>query len=94
MLVDSLSSSGRKPLAPEVARLRAIKSEAEQEVMRAAADISGRSHAKVSRYVTSWITLRTLHVGDRPCALLVPVYRRGNWLHTLSTFARFQVRNG
>ncbi|KAG5642619.1 hypothetical protein DXG03_002489 [Asterophora parasitica] len=47
IIVDSLSTK-RKPLAPEVARLRAIKSLAEQRVMRTAADISGRAHAKDS----------------------------------------------
>lgn len=47
-IVESLANSRRKPLAPEVSRLRAIKSKCEQRMMRAAADISGRSHAKVS----------------------------------------------
>lgn len=46
-IVDALSSSKRKPLAPKIAQLRAIKSEAELRVMRQAADISGRAHAKV-----------------------------------------------
>lgn len=45
-IVDSLTTK-RKPLAPEVGKLRAFKSDAEQGVMRAAADISGRAHAKV-----------------------------------------------
>lgn len=45
-IVDSLTTK-RKPLAPEVGKLRAFKSDAEQRVMRAAADISGRAHAKV-----------------------------------------------
>lgn len=36
-----------RPLAPQLGKLRAIKSKAEQQVMRAAADISGRAHAKV-----------------------------------------------
>lgn len=36
-----------KPLAPQVAKLRVIKSEAEQRLMRMAGDISGRAHAKV-----------------------------------------------
>ncbi|RDB15460.1 Intermediate cleaving peptidase 55 [Hypsizygus marmoreus] len=49
-IVDSLSSAKRKPLAPQVAKLRAIKSGAEQGVMRAAADISGRVHAKTMRF--------------------------------------------
>lgn len=50
-VVESLSASRRHDLAPQVAKLRAIKSEREQQVMRAAADISGRSLAKVS-YLT------------------------------------------
>ncbi|KAG5639346.1 hypothetical protein H0H81_004067 [Sphagnurus paluster] len=49
VIVDSLTTK-RKPLAPEVARLRAIKSAAEQRVMRTAADISGRAHAKTMRF--------------------------------------------
>ncbi|KAI0766191.1 peptidase M24, structural domain-containing protein [Trametes elegans] len=49
-LVDSLSSSKRKPLAPEVGRLRAVKSEVEQAVMRKAADISARAHNKTMRF--------------------------------------------
>ena len=47
-VVESLSASRRHGLAPHVAKLRAIKSEREQQVMRAAADISGRSLAKVT----------------------------------------------
>jgi intermediate cleaving peptidase 55 len=50
MVVESLSSSRRSPLAPLVAKLRAFKSEREQQVMRAAADISGRAHAKTMRF--------------------------------------------
>ena len=46
-IVDSLSSTKRRNLAPEVAKLRSIKSEAEQGVMRTAADISARAHTKV-----------------------------------------------
>ena len=46
-LLESLSSSKRKPLAPEVGRLRAVKSKWEQAVMRQAADISARAHNKV-----------------------------------------------
>ncbi|TFK64905.1 peptidase M24 [Pluteus cervinus] len=49
-VIDALSSSKRKPLAPEVGRLRTIKSIAERDVMRAAADISGRAHAKTMRF--------------------------------------------
>ncbi|KAJ7122944.1 peptidase M24 [Mycena epipterygia] len=49
-IVEALSSSQRKPLAPKIAQLRAIKSEAEIRVMREAADISGRAHAKTMRF--------------------------------------------
>lgn len=49
-VVESLAASRRHHLAPHVAKLRAIKSEREQEVMRAAADISGRSLAKVNLF--------------------------------------------
>ncbi|KAJ7499439.1 peptidase M24 [Mycena latifolia] len=49
-IVEGLSSSRRKPLAPKIAPLRAIKSEAELRVMRQAADISGRAHAKTMRF--------------------------------------------
>ena len=50
-LFDSLSSSKRKALAPEVGRLRAIKSKYEQEVMRQAANLSARAHNKVCELV-------------------------------------------
>jgi intermediate cleaving peptidase 55 len=46
-ILSTISGSKRKPLAPEIARLRVIKSPAEQKVMRAAGDISGRALAKV-----------------------------------------------
>lgn len=49
ILVDSVTAK-RQPLAPEVAKLRAFKSAAEQRVMRVAADISGKAHAKVGCY--------------------------------------------
>ncbi|KAJ7163843.1 peptidase M24 [Mycena crocata] len=50
LIIEALSSSKRKPLAPKVAQLRAIKSESELRVMRQAADISGRAHAKTMRF--------------------------------------------
>lgn len=50
ILLESLSSSKRKALAPEVGRLRAIKSKYEQEVMRQAADVSARAHNKIMRF--------------------------------------------
>ncbi|KAF9480840.1 peptidase M24 [Pholiota conissans] len=49
-LLDSISSSIRRPLAAQMGKLRAIKSKAEQAVMRSAADISGRAHAKTMRF--------------------------------------------
>ncbi|KAH8102841.1 peptidase M24, structural domain-containing protein [Cristinia sonorae] len=49
-LVESIAGTKRKPLAPEVSKLRAIKSTTEQQIMRAAADISGRAHAKTMRF--------------------------------------------
>lgn len=55
-VVESLSSSRRKPLAPLIAQLRAFKSVCEQQVMRMAADISGRSHAKTMRFTRPGIS--------------------------------------
>ncbi|KAF8629628.1 hypothetical protein AX15_003362 [Amanita polypyramis BW_CC] len=49
-MLGSIASSKRKPLSNEIASLRAIKSPAEQRVMRAAANISGRAHAKTMRF--------------------------------------------
>ncbi|KAJ6567398.1 peptidase M24 [Mycena vulgaris] len=49
-VVEALSSSKRNPLSPKIAHLRAIKSEAELRVMRQAAGISGRAHAKTMRF--------------------------------------------
>ncbi|KAI6035635.1 peptidase M24 [Pisolithus orientalis] len=40
----------RQPLAPLIAKLRSIKSKREQQVMRAAADISGHAFAKTMRF--------------------------------------------
>jgi Xaa-Pro aminopeptidase len=51
--MEALNSSRRKPLAPVVAKLRSIKSPAEQAVMRAAAGISGTAFAKVNPPFTS-----------------------------------------
>ncbi|KAJ7179625.1 peptidase M24, structural domain-containing protein [Mycena filopes] len=48
-IIEALSKK-RKPLAPKVAQLRAIKSEPELRMMRLAADISGRAHAKTMRF--------------------------------------------
>ncbi|THH09459.1 hypothetical protein EW146_g8678 [Bondarzewia mesenterica] len=49
-VLESLAASKRRPLAPLVAKLRSVKSKTEVAVMRAAADISGRAHAKVNIY--------------------------------------------
>jgi intermediate cleaving peptidase 55 len=62
-IVDNLTNAQRKPLAPEVAKLRAVKSEAEQRVMRAAADISGTALAKVIRSLLFKVPLRPYHLG-------------------------------
>ncbi|KAJ3479046.1 hypothetical protein NLI96_g9335 [Meripilus lineatus] len=48
--VDSVIPSKRQSLAPEVAKLRSIKSDPEKTIMRKAADISGRAHAKTMRF--------------------------------------------
>ncbi|KAF5369724.1 hypothetical protein D9757_011995 [Collybiopsis confluens] len=50
LITESLGRIKPKPLAPEVSRLRAIKSLSEQRIMRKAADISGRAHAKTMRF--------------------------------------------
>ncbi|KAJ8085839.1 aminopeptidase [Marasmius tenuissimus] len=48
-IIEMLNQKPR-PLQPQLARLRAIKSENEQKVMREAGDISGRAHAKTMRF--------------------------------------------
>ena len=48
LVLDTLGKARPKPLSSEIGRLRAFKSPSEQKLMRAAADISGRAHAKVS----------------------------------------------
>ena len=47
LLVQFLPYSKRRQLAPEVAKLRRIKSKAEIKLMKKAADISATAHAKV-----------------------------------------------
>ncbi|KAK7051352.1 aminopeptidase [Paramarasmius palmivorus] len=54
-IADVLRQTPR-PLAPQIARLRAFKSENEQRVMREAADISGRAHAKTMRFTRPGIS--------------------------------------
>lgn len=46
-VIESISSSKLRSLGPEVGKLRVIKSECEQRLMRLAADTSGLAHAKV-----------------------------------------------
>ncbi|KAJ3783587.1 peptidase M24 [Lentinula aff. detonsa] len=50
VVIESLGKARPKPLAPEIGRLRAIKSPSEQNLMKSAADISGRAHAKTMRF--------------------------------------------
>lgn len=49
-IMDSISSSARRPLTPQLAKWRAIKSEAEQKVMGHAANISAHAHTKTMRF--------------------------------------------
>ena len=57
-LVEALNANKRKPLAPEIGKLRAIKSTFEQRIMRSAADISGMAHAKVG--IFRWLLVGEL----------------------------------
>lgn len=56
-IIEGISNSKRKLLAPEIAPLRAIKSQAEQRVMNEAGAISGRAHAKVGTSLQSRVKL-------------------------------------
>jgi intermediate cleaving peptidase 55 len=47
-IMNFISNSARRPLTPQLAKWRAIKSKAEQKVMRHAADISAHAHTKVN----------------------------------------------
>jgi Xaa-Pro aminopeptidase len=71
-VLHMVSASKRKPLAPEVGRLRSIKSTAEQEVMAMAADISARAHSKVHHlmHILTSTMLRPLLLRSRLCNLL------------------------
>ncbi|KAJ3570161.1 hypothetical protein NP233_g4589 [Leucocoprinus birnbaumii] len=55
-VIGSISNLKRKPLASEIAPLRAVKSRAEQEVMYEAGTISGRAHAKTMRFAKPGIS--------------------------------------
>lgn len=46
--LEGISASLQEPLTPVLGKMRAVKSVAEQRVMRQAADISSKAHAKVS----------------------------------------------
>jgi Xaa-Pro aminopeptidase len=69
-ILNSITSSKCKSLSAEVARLRVVKSQAEQNVMRAAADISGRAHAKV--WCASYLPICSTDFVFRLCVLLSP----------------------
>lgn len=66
-IMEALNSSRRKPLAPVVAKLRSIKSPAEQAVMRAAADISGIAFAKVDLPFIPSTTQHNVTFTSRQC---------------------------
>jgi intermediate cleaving peptidase 55 len=72
-VLELLASKKRKPLCLEVGKLRAIKSEHEQKVMRAAANISSKAHTKVSTEEV-FICIRHSNSLKRQCALLVLVF--------------------
>jgi Xaa-Pro aminopeptidase len=74
LLLESLKMSKRKPLAPEIASLRAIKSENERRVMRKAADISAVSHAKVP-FCPHILSDETVY-DYRLCVLLAQVFKK------------------
>ncbi|KAG1715675.1 hypothetical protein ID866_1479 [Astraeus odoratus] len=86
-IVDSLSSSRRRPLAPLVAKLRAVKSEHEQQVMRAAADISGLALAKVDG-VSSLPMCRT-HTTIQDHAIYTPSGYASDITRTFPASGRF-----
>jgi hypothetical protein len=105
--IPTLASSRRKPLAPEIARLRAVKSKSEAELMRKAGAISGQAHAKVRRSLITWCSC-VIHVGtraiacvvyrlliylllDRLCVLLALGYQNTRSRLTSNTCARYKV---
>lgn len=87
-----MSNSKRKSLAAELGKLRSIKSEAEQKIMRQAADISGRAHAKVRELGDLW-DLFLSKDSTRPCDLLRQGSRSPPSLPTSSTSVRYKVHN-
>jgi intermediate cleaving peptidase 55 len=75
-IVESLKYSCRRPLAPEISRLRAIKSECEQRLMRAAADISALAHAKVNSVTVSHFPVLIPCSDYRQCVLHAQGFRK------------------
>lgn len=57
-VVGKIPTAKISPLAPLVQQLRAIKSEAEQKIMKLAGDITGKAHAEVSPTHATSIALR------------------------------------
>jgi hypothetical protein len=103
-LVESLTAPKRRPLAPEVGVLRAVKSVHEQKVMRAAAEISAKAHTKVGlslAFPRAWVqgatddALRPAgHVRSvSRCALRVPMRAWGRPATCLCPRSRIRVRD-
>lgn len=87
--LSKLGSKGnRKPLAPEIAKMRSIKSPAEQRVMRAAADISARAHAKVCSFYSFSCTLVCIYSLRRQCGFRALICPSHPSQHTSNTCAR------
>lgn len=89
-IVEGLSSNKRRPLAPEVGRLRAVKSVHEQKVMRKASDISARAHTKV-RFGLRIITHNVLIWVCRPCVSHGRDCPKALWQRILNIFALCRV---
>lgn len=83
--VETFSNSKRWPLAPLVAKLRSIKSEHEQQAMRATADISGNAFAKV--YVVCHVNTLSLPDYSSPCTSLAQASQRVRLQLILNTCA-------
>lgn len=105
--MDSLVSSKRKPLSPEVGRLRSVKSKVEQDIMRQAADISARAHNKVRHRLclpsaqhadSDWTVVDHALYGSRRfrtycrCSLRISLCARGLAASGLCACSRFRVR--
>ncbi|THV00547.1 peptidase M24 [Dendrothele bispora CBS 962.96] len=59
-IIEGINRARRMPLAPEISRLRAVKSEREQNVMKQAAEMSGRAHAKTMRFTRPGLSEQAL----------------------------------